>query len=279
MSSKSIRNGLNSGAVFSVIIVFLALIGFTVTGAKLVARILGQPPATSESPALIFFVIFMGLLGLWNGALAAKPVSRADKLKDAAAASLTSGGLTGLVLGLLAVIFGAFLAQKIDPRIYLAMVSPETMKIFLFRQAPGTAFVYHLLLMVVSALLGGLLVYGLRKIAFRQRLRGWIQQIGSAIGGQSIVRQLRRAPYTIYILYLLVAIVLFFLPRSWGSYWNYIIGTVGIYVILGLGLNIIVGLAGQLVLGYVAFFAIGAYTIALLSAPKPHNLMWNFWIV
>ncbi len=192
---------------------------------------------------------------------------------------LPAGGLTGLVLGLLAVIFGAFLAQKIDPRIYLAMVSPETMKIFLFRQAPGTAFVYHLLLMVVSALLGGLLVYGLRKIAFRQRLRGWIQQIGSAIGGQSIVRQLRRAPYTIYILYLLVAIVLFFLPRSWGSYWNYIIGTVGIYVILGLGLNIIVGLAGQLVLGYVAFFAIGAYTMALLTAPKPHNLMWNFWIV
>ncbi len=54
-------------------------------------------------------------------------------------------------------------------------------------------------------------------------------------------------------------------------------GTVGIYVILGLGLNIIVGLAGQLVLGYVAFFAIGAYAFALLTAPQPHNLNWNFW--
>ena len=64
---------------------------------------------------------------------------------------------------------------------------------------------------------------------------------------------------------------MFFLPRQWGSYWNYIIGTVGIYVILGLGLNIIVGLAGQLVLGYVAFFAIGAYTVALLTAPTPHQ--------
>jgi len=80
-------------------------------------------------------------------------------------------------------------------------------------------------------------------------------------------------------LYLLVAILLFFLPRAWGSYWNYIIGTVGIYVILGLGLNMIVGYAGQLVLGYVAFFAIGAYSIGLLAAPKPHNLMWNFWVV
>jgi branched-chain amino acid transport system permease protein len=74
-------------------------------------------------------------------------------------------------------------------------------------------------------------------------------------------------------------VVMFFLPRTWGSYGNYIIGTVGIYVILGLGLNIIVGLAGQLVLGYVAFFAIGSYTVALLTAPQPHALQWNFWLV
>ena len=55
-------------------------------------------------------------------------------------------------------------------------------------------------------------------------------------------------------------------------------GTVGIYVLLGFGLNIIVGFSGQLVLGYVAFFAIGAYSFALITAPEPHNLQWNFWI-
>lgn len=37
-----------------------------------------------------------------------------------------------------------------------------------------------------------------------------------------------------------------------------------LYVMLALGLNIVVGLAGQLVLGYVAFYAVGAYTYALL---------------
>ena len=36
---------------------------------------------------------------------------------------------------------------------------------------------------------------------------------------------------------------------------------------MGLGLNIVVGYAGLLDLGYVAFFAIGAYTYAFLSAP------------
>src|SRR5690606_13903339 len=37
-----------------------------------------------------------------------------------------------------------------------------------------------------------------------------------------------------------------------------------IYIMLGLGLNIVVGLAGLLDLGYVAFYAVGAYSYALL---------------
>lgn len=56
------------------------------------------------------------------------------------------------------------------------------------------------------------------------------------------------------------------------------------YVILALGLNVVVGFAGLLDLGYAAFFAIGAYTAALLtSLESPLNngeLHWfsNFWI-
>ncbi|PLX92317.1 MAG: branched-chain amino acid ABC transporter permease [Desulfuromonas sp.] len=46
-----------------------------------------------------------------------------------------------------------------------------------------------------------------------------------------------------------------------------------IFVVLGLGLNIIVGLAGLLDLGYIAFFAVGAYTYALLNI----NLDLGFW--
>ncbi|WP_020407745.1 high-affinity branched-chain amino acid ABC transporter permease LivM [Hahella ganghwensis] len=46
-----------------------------------------------------------------------------------------------------------------------------------------------------------------------------------------------------------------------------------IYIMLGLGLNIVVGLAGLLDLGYVAFYAVGAYTYALLA----ENLGWSFW--
>lgn len=47
-----------------------------------------------------------------------------------------------------------------------------------------------------------------------------------------------------------------------------------IYVMLGWGLNIVVGLAGLLDLGYVAFYAIGSYSYALLS----FHLGWSFWL-
>ncbi len=46
-----------------------------------------------------------------------------------------------------------------------------------------------------------------------------------------------------------------------------------IYVMLGLGLNIVVGLAGLLDLGYVGFYAVGAYSYALLS----HYYGFGFW--
>ena len=47
-----------------------------------------------------------------------------------------------------------------------------------------------------------------------------------------------------------------------------------IYVMLGLGLNIVVGFAGLLVLGYAAFYAVGAYTYALLA----QQFSLSFWL-
>ncbi|MDF3931766.1 high-affinity branched-chain amino acid ABC transporter permease LivM [Pseudomonas citronellolis] len=60
----------------------------------------------------------------------------------------------------------------------------------------------------------------------------------------------------------------------WGSRGAVDIATlVLIYVLLGLGLNIVVGLAGLLDLGYVGFYAVGAYSYAMLS----HYFGLGFW--
>ncbi|MHB8707891.1 MAG: ABC transporter permease subunit [Desulfuromonadales bacterium] len=62
---------------------------------------------------------------------------------------------------------------------------------------------------------------------------------------------------------LVVSAALF--PWLVDTYQANIMGLALIFVVLGLGLNITVGLAGLLDLGYIAFFAIGAYTYALLN--------------
>src|SRR4030095_1139415 len=56
-------------------------------------------------------------------------------------------------------------------------------------------------------------------------------------------------------------------------YWVDVAALTGLYVMLGLGLNIVVGYAGLLDLGYVAFYAIGAYTSAILMT----LFGWSFW--
>jgi len=64
-------------------------------------------------------------------------------------------------------------------------------------------------------------------------------------------------------------------PFIFSLYQTNIMVTALIYVITGLGLNIVVGLAGLLDLGYVAFYAVGAYSYALLN----YHFGLGFWVV
>ncbi len=67
------------------------------------------------------------------------------------------------------------------------------------------------------------------------------------------------------VLFLAVVGVLILMPLVLGSVLTEILGTVAIFALMGLGLNIVVGYAGLLDLGYVAFFAVGAYAMALFT--------------
>jgi branched-chain amino acid transport system permease protein len=52
-----------------------------------------------------------------------------------------------------------------------------------------------------------------------------------------------------------------------GIDWPSALFNMSYYVLLALGLNVVVGFSGLLDLGYVGFFAVGAYTVALLTSP------------
>lgn len=74
-----------------------------------------------------------------------------------------------------------------------------------------------------------------------------------------------------------VSLILLLLPILLGTYLSEVVDNIGIYVLMGLGLNIVVGFAGLLDLGYVAFFAIGAYVMAILTSQGALGLGLTFW--
>ena len=81
--------------------------------------------------------------------------------------------------------------------------------------------------------------------------------------------------------YALIALALALLPFALaqvGTTWVRITNYAILYVLLALGLNIVVGFAGLLDLGYIAFYAVGAYTYALLASPH-FGLHLPFWII
>ncbi|HEX6305608.1 MAG TPA: hypothetical protein VFZ76_15545 [Anaerolineales bacterium] len=88
--------------------------------------------------------------------------------------------------------------------------------------------------------------------------------------------QRRRVNIGAFVLGLFLLIML---PNLLGTYLSEVINNVLIFALMGLGLNIVVGFAGLLDLGYVAFFAIGAYMMGLLTSEGGLGIAGtSFWL-
>jgi branched-chain amino acid transport system ATP-binding protein len=57
------------------------------------------------------------------------------------------------------------------------------------------------------------------------------------------------------------------------SYYVFVLASIVLIAIVGIGLNVLVGLTGQVSFGHVGFYAIGAYTVAILTTKAG----WSFW--
>jgi branched-chain amino acid transport system permease protein len=101
--------------------------------------------------------------------------------------------------------------------------------------------------------------------------------------GAQIWENWNRSSRTIFVLVFLALMALLPFAASWGptsflntpitSFQDVLVYPVGMFILMALGLNIVVGKSGLLDLGFVAFFAIGAYTQAIMST----MLDWNTW--
>lgn len=117
---------------------------------------------------------------------------------------------------------------------------------------------------------------------FGSMLWRWLDFKKTNISSSNMRERIRIAFYNLFVenkkvLYAMAGIgflALLVFPKVLDSYQINILTTAMIYIVLGLGLNIVVGLAGLLDLGYVAFYAVGAYSYALLN----FHFGINFWL-
>lgn len=128
-------------------------------------------------------------------------------------------------------------------------------------------------LLTVTCIAGGAIVFiaGLRE--FMQRRRSVDTDEATRAQGRFGAAFMRQYGGWIGAALIVFAIALPWLPFADRRIMD-LATLVLIYVMLGWGLNIVVGLAGLLDLGYVAFYAVGAYSFALLF----HNFDFSFWV-
>ena len=233
------------------------VLGFSLSVLVLVANLINMRPVfVNVSPTLIDELLSLGVPGL-AGALV--PVVAGLVLTGAGGGIflLPNRSRRVVVIVLAGFVFVALIADVI--RVSLSFVPASLLRLFVTtRGLTPLAGTIILLLFVIATFL-----------FFRYRGDVNSRYAGLPPAGRHRVKR---------GLWGLLIVVLLVLPWIVGRIPSDVLVTVGIYILLGFGLNIVIGKAGLLDLGYVAFFAVGAYSMAVLtSADELPGLTLSFW--
>lgn len=115
---------------------------------------------------------------------------------------------------------------------------------------------------IFLVILAGLALWGLLKTDNLSRTVKAVTYKASGLraGANSLLSR-TRSPHFLSVF----VVLLFVIPFFQNNYYRDVLTLTGMYAVLALGLNLMVGQTGLLNLGYAAFYAIGAYTYAILS--------------
>jgi ABC-type branched-subunit amino acid transport system permease subunit len=222
-------------------------------------------------------MVLFALLSLWAGSRAA--ASDKSNLKSVLISGATAGLIIGLMIAAFILLIGFLDGADVEMRKYLAQLSRQNIQFLVYGRSVAAGALITFGIYQIFGILGGFVVYYLESRKTGENVQKQILILKEKVLDSNIMNKYQANPRSKLIGYAVLLGIVFLFPQFLGKYWNYAMGTVGIYVLMGLGLNIVVGLAGLLDLGYVAFFAIGAYTAGLLTAPAPITLQIGFWPV
>jgi branched-chain amino acid transport system permease protein len=290
----AIRNGLIGGAVS----LLLCLVGMVMqfSGRFIISGLFTMGQVLYIAPVLVF------------GYTLARRMSLQPVLNVVVGA--VSGLMSGVVLAVLVLV-----GQVINLRAVLVQASPELYALLTFHMdlVPGLVALFGFsalvgalgaVLFLVPARVRGALIQAIIWVLFMGLLRDLLATViqtwgpvkpfvmwlfaksGLSLAGALFVlllagglsfARIRLSTWGTRLLLFIVALLVIFLPRILGVFFSDVLDTVGIFILMGLGLNIVVGFAGLLDLGYVAFFAIGAYTMGVLTSPELTSTPLTYW--
>lgn len=271
-----IKQGLRLGVVFGVVIIFLILFGLTTTLSDILGDFINLDSSTrTGNPGGL--MIFFALLSLWAGS--SSTASDRSNWKSTLISGITVSLIISLFVSVFILLVGFLDSADVAMRDYLAQLDHLSVQFLLYGRSLIAGVLITFGIFFIFGILGAVLAYWLEAKQAGEVIQKQGFILKEKVLDSKLAKQYRENPRSKWIGYGILGIVVFLMPQFLGKYWNYAMGTVGIYVLMGLGLNVVVGLAGLLDLGYVAFFAIGAYTAGLLTAPAPIALTIGFWPV
>ena len=319
MNRESILSAVRVGAIAGICMVFVITIGFVEAVARrevirdvlslstvllimvgVIIGVIGARTAARESEPTLSTALMGGVIvGAVAGAIIAAYAVLADSvdlrevftnLSPAAIETVTFGqgiGVGAVILTVGGAVLGALGATlRLLPPLPTRMVITAGLAVIVLSimEQVFRVMLSELGLGDVGAIFysgGALTVQGAVIIALVTAALVWLARARRSPVRTQLARVTGRPDRrTSLILYAIVGAALLILPQVVGRFPSDVLGTAGLYILLGLGLNIVVGYAGLLDLGYVAFYAIGSYSIAMLTSPQSFlALELNFWLV
>jgi branched-chain amino acid transport system permease protein len=199
-----------------------------------------------QRPALLG-AAYLLVLGAALGGAGALFLLLADGIRRPLAGGLIATGLAGMLQELIRpILANSRVTKPLHDLLYTWSGLTLRGAVIIFLVAAVVVLLWHLNRQRIETALGGL------KPATQRHIRWGYMAAGA----------------------LLVALF----PMFAGNFIGQVLLSVGLFTLMGMGLNLEVGLAGLLDLGFVAFYAVGAYTTALLMADSPYALAHlSFW--
>lgn len=267
----TLSSAVRSGIIAGIAILFVILIGvynifeaLTLSGMWLTMQgatanvIAAQTPSLTNPP---FSRILIAAIALLIGAAEARG---AKSFVEGVVRAIIAGAIAGGVVAAFLLIINTLYANKFDVSFVFEKLKVDAVKGMFFNQPANIGSVLWVGAFAILGIVGAIGYFGWRAANPGRMFARLAGQTPSA------AQRVRLA------LLALAAAALLIVPLFAGVYWNEVLGSIGLFVLLGLGLNIVVGFAGLLDLGYVGFYAIGAYTMAVLTAPD-YPFHWSFW--